>query len=151
MKDPNLWVFAEILTLVSRPACFCSLLHGISIQKCVLPRNGRNIEINIMQIELISEFMEIKRQKCIYSNISLVVIIALTEVFDRTVPAKTIFLFLKIFTSKQLVCRFSSYSFRGNYSFLDLEIQSSQYIRPKVTVHTCVETIQGWKLYEEIH
>ena len=26
----------------------------------------------------------------------------------------------------------------------------SQYIRPKVTVHKCAETIQGWKLYEEI-
>ena len=44
----------------------------------------------------------------------------------------------------------SSYSFRGNYSFLDLEIQRSQYIRPKVTVHRCAETIQGRKLYEEI-
>ena len=44
----------------------------------------------------------------------------------------------------------SSYSFRGNYSFLDLEIQRSQYIRPKVTVHKCAETIQGRKLYEEI-
>jgi hypothetical protein len=31
--------------------------------------------------------------------------------------------------------RVSSYSFRGNYSFLDLEIQRSQYIRPKVTVY----------------
>ena len=44
--------------------------------------------------------------------------------------------------------RISSYSFRGNYSFLDLEIQRSQYIRPKVTVHKGVETIQGQKLYE---
>ena len=41
----------------------------------------------------------------------------------------------------------SSYSFGGNYSFLNLEIQMSQYIRPKATVHKCVETIQGWKLY----
>ena len=40
--------------------------------------------------------------------------------------------------------------FRRNYSFLDLEIQRSQYIRPKVTVHKCAETIQGRKLYEEI-
>ena len=31
--------------------------------------------------------------------------------------------------------RISSYSFRRNYSFLDFEIQRSQYIRPKVTVH----------------
>ena len=46
--------------------------------------------------------------------------------------------------------RISSYSFRGNYSFLDLEIQRSQYIRPKVTVHKRAETIQGRKLYEEI-
>jgi hypothetical protein len=45
---------------------------------------------------------------------------------------------------------FSSYSVRGNYSFLNLEIQSSQYIRPKVTVHKGAETIQGRKLYEEI-
>ena len=42
------------------------------------------------------------------------------------------------------------YSFRGNYSFLNLEIQRSQYIRPKVTIHNCVEIIQGRKLYEEI-
>ena len=34
--------------------------------------------------------------------------------------------------------------------FLNLEIQRSQYIRPKVTVHKGVETIQGRKLYEEI-
>ena len=46
--------------------------------------------------------------------------------------------------------RISSYSFRGNYSFLNLEIQRPQYIRPKVTVHKCAETIQGRKLYEEI-
>ena len=44
----------------------------------------------------------------------------------------------------------SSYSVHGNYSFLNLEIQRSQYIRPKVTVHKGVETIQGWKLYEKI-
>ena len=51
----------------------------------------------------------------------------------------------------------SSYSFHGNYSFLNLEIQRSLYIRPKVTVHTYVcgnylreETIQGRKLYEDI-
>ena len=46
--------------------------------------------------------------------------------------------------------RISSYSFRGNYSFLNLEIQRSHYIRPKVTVHKGAETIQGRKLYEEI-
>ena len=34
----------------------------------------------------------------------------------------------------------------GNYSFLNLEIQMSQYIRPKVTVHKCAETIQWRKL-----
>ena len=44
--------------------------------------------------------------------------------------------------------RISSYSFRGNYSFLNLEIQRSQYIRPKVTVHKCAETIQGRKLFK---
>ena len=38
--------------------------------------------------------------------------------------------------------------FRGNYSFLNLEIQRSQYIKPKVTVHKCVETIQGRKLFK---
>ena len=46
--------------------------------------------------------------------------------------------------------RISSYSFRGNYSFLNLKIQRSQYIRPKITVHKCAETIQRRKLYEEI-
>ena len=46
--------------------------------------------------------------------------------------------------------RISSYSFCGNHSFLNLEIQRSQYIRPKVTVYRCAETIQGRKLYEEI-
>ena len=42
----------------------------------------------------------------------------------------------------------SSYSVRGNYSFLNLEIQRSQYIRPKVTVHKGAETIQGRKLFK---
>ena len=44
--------------------------------------------------------------------------------------------------------RISSYSFRGNYSFLNYEIQRSQYIRPKVTVHKGAETIQGRKLFK---
>ena len=44
--------------------------------------------------------------------------------------------------------RISSYSFRGNYSFLNLEIQRSQYIGPKVTVHKGAETIQGRKLFK---
>ena len=44
----------------------------------------------------------------------------------------------------------SIYSFHKNYSFLTLEIQRSQNIRPKVTVNECEETIQGRKLYEEI-
>ena len=50
----------------------------------------------------------------------------------------------------QELCRYriSSYSFRGNYSFLNLEIQRSQYIRPKVTVHKGAETIQGRKLFK---
>ena len=39
----------------------------------------------------------------------------------------------------------------SNYSFLNLEIQRSQYIRPKITVHKAAETIQGRKLHEEIH
>ena len=30
--------------------------------------------------------------------------------------------------------------------FLSLEIQRSQYIRPKVTIHKCAETIQGRRL-----
>ena len=44
----------------------------------------------------------------------------------------------------------SSYSFRGKYSFLNLEIQRSHYIRPKVIVHKGEETIQRRKPYEEI-
>ena len=47
--------------------------------------------------------------------------------------------------------RISSYSFRGNYSFLNLEIQRSHYIRPKVTVNKGSETIQERKLFEEIY
>ena len=42
----------------------------------------------------------------------------------------------------------SSYSFRGNNSFLNLEIQRLQYIRSKVTVHKGAETIQGRKLFK---
>ena len=44
--------------------------------------------------------------------------------------------------------RISSYSFCGNYSLLNSEIQRSQYIRPKVTVHKGAETIQGRKLFK---
>ena len=58
-------------------------------------------------------------------------------------------IFSRKFESKNIY-RISSYSFRGKYSFLNLEIQRSQYIRPKVTVHKGAETIQGRKLYEEI-
>ena len=42
----------------------------------------------------------------------------------------------------------SSYSFRGKYSFLNLEIQRSQYIRQKVTVHKGAETIWENTVYE---
>ena len=49
------------------------------------------------------------------------------------------------FTRRGRYCIYS-YNFRGNY----LEIQRSQYIRPKVTVHKGAETIQGRKLHEEI-
>ena len=52
------------------------------------------------------------------------------------------------FSLLHYVYRISSYSFRGNYSLLNLEIQSSQYIRPKVTVHKGAETIQGRKLFK---
>ena len=34
------------------------------------------------------------------------------------------------------------------HSFLNLEMQRSQYIRPKVTVHRGAETIQGRKLFK---
>jgi hypothetical protein len=44
--------------------------------------------------------------------------------------------------------RISANSFRGKYSFLKVEIQRSQYIRPKVTLHKCAETIQGRKLFK---
>ena len=44
--------------------------------------------------------------------------------------------------------RISSYSCRGSYSFLNLEIQRSQYIRPKVTVHRGAETNQERKLFK---
>jgi hypothetical protein len=55
---------------------------------------------------------------------------------------------ISIFANFTLKYRISSYSFRGNYSFLNLEIQRSQYIRPKVTVNKCAETIQGRKLFK---
>ena len=49
-----------------------------------------------------------------------------------------------------MIYRISSYSFRGNYSFLNFEIQRSQYIRQKDIVDEGAEAIQGRKLYEEI-
>ena len=42
----------------------------------------------------------------------------------------------------------TSYKFCGNYFFLHLEIQRSQFISPKVTVHKGAETIQGRKLFK---
>ena len=35
-----------------------------------------------------------------------------------------------------------------NYSFFDLDIQRSKYIRPKVTVYKSAETIQGRELFK---
>ena len=49
---------------------------------------------------------------------------------------------------QKLTYRISSHSFCENYSFLNLDIQRSQYIRPKVTVHKGAETIQGRKLFK---
>ena len=48
----------------------------------------------------------------------------------------------------QVENRISSDSFHGNYSFLHLEIQRSQYLRPKVTVHKGAESIQGRKVFK---
>ena len=45
--------------------------------------------------------------------------------------------------------RIFSYTFLRNYSFLNAEIQRSQYIRQKVTVHKCSETIQRRKLFKD--
>ena len=50
--------------------------------------------------------------------------------------------------SEQKKYRISSCSVRGNYFFSNLEIKRSQYIRPKVAVHKCMETIQGRKLFK---
>ena len=61
-------------------------------------------------------------------------------------------LYLPLTTPLWVVSKFryhiSSYSFHGNYFFLHLEIQRSQYISPKVTVHKGAETIQGRKLFK---
>ena len=60
-----------------------------------------------------------------------------------------VILHIDIFAFKlSLLLYISSYSFRGNYSFLNSEIQRSQYIRPKVTVHKCAKTIQERKLFK---
>ena len=50
--------------------------------------------------------------------------------------------------TKDISYRISLYSFLWNYSFLNLVIHWSQYIRPKVTVHKCAETIQVRKLFK---
>ena len=55
---------------------------------------------------------------------------------------------MKFLYCKLVNYRISSYSFRGNYSFLSFEIQRSHYISPKVTVHKGAETIQARKLFK---
>ena len=55
---------------------------------------------------------------------------------------------IRLKISNVLIYRISSYSFSKNYSFLNLEILRSQYIRPKVIVHTGAEPIQGRKLFK---
>ena len=47
----------------------------------------------------------------------------------------TYFVLFCLVSHQVIKYRISSYNFRGNYSFLNLEIQRSQYIRPKITVH----------------
>ena len=56
--------------------------------------------------------------------------------------------FRLILLRAHFIYHISSNSFRRNYSFLNLEIQRSQHMRPKFTVHKCVETIQGRKLFK---
>ena len=55
--------------------------------------------------------------------------------------------YLSIIWLKSRYC-ISSYSFHGNYSFLNWKSKDSHYIRPKVTVHKGAETIQGRKLFK---
>ena len=55
---------------------------------------------------------------------------------------------LRLLLLKTCIYRISSYCFRRKYSFLNLETQRSQYIRPKVTVHKGAETVQGRKLFK---
>ena len=79
-----------------------------------------------------------------YSHISLRITIRTSLIkFSKFIPNNLI---IKI----RCAYRISANSFRGKYSFLKVEIQRSQYIRPKVTVHKCAETIQGRKLFAEI-
>ena len=82
--------------------------------------------------------LEIQILQTLYLNISCTF-----QCFNWTRRKKSINDFL-------ITYHISSYSFHRNYSFWNLEIQRSQYLRPKVTVHKCVETIQGQKLYEEV-
>ena len=45
--------------------------------------------------------------------------------------------------------RISANSFHGEYSFLKVDIQRSQYMRPKVTLHKCAKIFKGGKYSRE--
>ena len=93
-----------------------------------------------------SQFCTLKKnQNQILSNISRFLTLKFCQIcsFSYDMPETYIH---KIFICNSIY-RISSYSFRINYSYLNLEIQRSQYIRAKVTVHKCAETIQGRKLF----
>ena len=97
-------------------------------------------EIQKQQEEALKQ-QEIKKEQELYDQVGLWCheILIFWKIF---VPAsKTCF-------AKNMKYRISSYSFRGNHSFLNLEIQRVQHIRQKVPVHKGAETIQGRKLFE---
>ena len=49
------------------------------------------------------------------------------------------------------IITFSPVANFGDHPLVSAEIQRSQYIRPKVTVHKCAETIQGRKLFKGVN
>ena len=140
----------EIITCQPRICSFlCSLARYVgSLFPLVLIYTTRATLMTLMKFISSTCYTQYYRKVYIQCQI---------RTLEHAIRGKTInrlFLFFFVFCLRMpywtfgQTYRISSYSFRWNYSFLNLEIQRSQYLRPKVTVHKCAKTIQGRKLFK---
>ena len=129
-------------------------------QKCSLNHGVSSSNVDTISTKVVSSYAILNLWACNWKNLCLLSWIEQSHLrkfyIAQFLPRTRVCVIWRLCVPYSHGYHISSCSFRGNYSFLNLEIQRSQYIRPKVTVHKGAEnysreeSIQGRRLYEEM-